>query len=191
MKINNYILSLMALTTVFYSCKDKTKTPQPNILENETITTIKLILTDSSNTTQKLVFSYQDLNQNDTAKGIYTIPELEANKTYFGEIVLLDETKIPQDTVSNEIKKLKDEHQFVYKSSNANSVISYLPSDVDSKGYFVGLYPTIKTGNISNANFNLSVDLYHLPTNKLGDTNENIANGSVDVSVIFNNIHIK
>lgn len=184
------IVLLALASTIFTACKDNVKKVQPTENENEVITTVIINLTDSVDASKVISLKYKDLNPNDINEGVFTIPNLDDNKTYFGELVLLDESKADIDTVSNDIAKEADDHQFVYKTSDPNFIVNYVASDVDSKGYFVGLKPKITTKNLGGKSVNLQITLYHLPDIKKADINENIKNGSTDLDIIFSVIKI-
>lgn len=191
-KITFKSILLIVATVVLNSCNNKSKVAEPQIVnENEVITTLILDLVDSSDISKKIRLKSRDLNPGDNLPPTFEISELQDNKTYYGTITLLDESKTPADTISNAVAEEKEDHQFVYSTNNLGFTVTYSNTDIDAKGYYVGLRPIIKTKNISGQNVNLQVILYHLPGIKKASTEENAKNGSADIQTIFSGIKIK
>ncbi len=183
---------LIVATVVLNSCNNKSKVAAPQIVnENEVITTLILDLVDSSDISKKIRLKSRDLNPGDNLPPTFEIQELQNNKTYYGTITLLDESKTPADTISNAVAEEKEDHQFVYSTNNLGFTVTYSNTDIDAKGYYVGLRPIIKTKNISGQNVNLQVILYHLPGIKKASAEENAKNGSADIQTIFSGILVK
>lgn len=182
----------LCLAMAIASCSNKNKIddPQPDN-ENEVITTLIINLKDSSDASKKYVLKSRDLNTSDQIPAVFEIPELENNKTYYAEVLLLDESKAVADTVSNDVLQEADDHQLVYTSNVAGFEVSYKNTDIDTKGYPLGLHPIFKTKNIAGQKVNFQVVLYHLPGIKKANPMDNAKNGSADVDVVFSQIPIK
>jgi hypothetical protein len=192
MRKHSFKFIAAAAILIFISCNNKSKVKEPQVVnENEVITTLIVDLVDSSDISKKIRLKSTDLNPGDNLPPIFEIPELEDNKTYYGEILLLDESKTEIDTISNAVAEEKEDHQFVYSTNHLGFSVDYLNTDIDANGYHVGLKPIIKTKNISGQKVNLQVILYHLPGIKKASPVENAKNGSADIETIFSGIGIK
>src|SRR3569832_494963 len=60
--------------------------------------------------------------------------------------MILDETKTPADTISNEVKKEANDHLFFYTPSGVNEVITIQDKDTHTPPLPIGLQTTWKTG---------------------------------------------
>ena len=124
----------MMMLLLSTSCKKKKNEPSPeNPPETpgpqEVITTFKLLLTDSATSTV-YTYMYKDPDGDGGQAGFYgpgttsasaqsdSVFSLMTNRTYFAEIILLDETKNPADTISNEVEEEGAEHMFFFNSGD-------------------------------------------------------------------------
>ena len=94
---------LLSLTLFQTSCKkDTIQPPNPNV--EELITTFKITLTDSAGVNPTVTAMYRDLDgDGGVGPSIFDSIKLKPNTTYNASILLLDETKTPADTISNEV----------------------------------------------------------------------------------------
>lgn len=179
--VTTALLSLFSL--MILSCKKKDD-PKPDAPQDpneaELITSVKLILTESVSGNETS-FEFLDVDGQGGINPTKQTIVLSANKTYSGKIVLTDKTKIPFVSISDEVSKEKEEHQFFYTVSDADLTVSY--TDFDANGVPVGLRPSFVTGNIGSGT--LKVVLKHQPGIKplsgLGD----VTKGETDVEVTF------
>jgi hypothetical protein len=202
-------LLLIVLVTAT-SCRDKKKNdpapnePTPPANTEEVITTVKLIFTDSASLVQTS-YMYKDPDGDGGQAAFYggtnqsdSVFTLTASTTYSVEILLLDETKNPVDTISKEVKAEGDEHMFFFNNGNntilnsgnpytvqlngSNIMVTYLDLDAGSPQRGIGLKTRFRTysatGSIKNL---LNVVLKHQP----GTKNGTYAPGDTDVDVNF------
>ncbi|MFN5181709.1 MAG: hypothetical protein ACK5D5_01650 [Bacteroidota bacterium] len=185
MKNNSKILFGIIVNALFFlsSCKkDKAQDPisPPPQNESELITTVKLFFTDSSNTSNTSVFSFKDPDgEGGNAPIVFDTINLAANKTYFVSILLLDESKSPSDTISNEVLEEANDHMFFYHHSGLNISTSYLDLDSNNPPLPIGLETKWKTGSVSNGTS--QVILKHQPGIKNGSETP----GETDIDLIF------
>jgi hypothetical protein len=177
-----FLLLIFISTVISCKKKDDPKPSDPqNNNEEELITTLKLILTEDG-TSNVSTFQFADLDGSGGNAPTVDNIVLEAGKTYHGKIILLDQTKSPADSISNEVEEEADEHQFFFEVTTANLTISY--TDFDSHGVPLGLFPDVVTGAASSGT--LKVTLKHQPelkpTSGMGDSTK----GETDVEVTFN-----
>ncbi len=194
---------LAMLATTFTACKkdkDNEPTPEqpaPPANEEELITTMKVMLYDTTTqTTTTYVFSDVDgaggnpaifggANQSDSVINII------ANHVYEATILLLDETKSPADTISNEVKNEGVDHMFFFNSiaptgtpystylTGSMTTIKYLDLDANNRG--IGL-STLWTAPATTTNKSLlTIELKHQPSVKDGS----YAPGETDIQVGF------
>jgi len=131
------VATLIATIAMFnQGCKPKEVAP-PN--ETELITTVKLSFTDSANTSDKITFAFIDIDgAGGNAPSQFDSIKLAPNKTYNVQIVLLDESKTPADSISNEVLKEGVDHQFFINiGAGLNIVASY--QDLDANSNPIGL----------------------------------------------------
>ena len=100
------------------------------------------------------------------------------NTEYSVELTLLDKTKTPYDTISNEVLEEADDHLFFY-SSNPVNLLNITITDKDSKNRNLGLRSNWKTNTVGSGK--VKVKLMHQPGVKDGKSEV----GDTDVEVEF------
>lgn len=176
-----YIVSLTVVAaTLFTSCKkddDDPKNPgDPN--ESELITTVRINFTDSAGTAPDVSVVFRDLDgDGGNAPTRFDTIRLQPSTTYFTEILLLDESKLPSDTISNEVAEEAEDHIFFFLHSGVNIATTYL--DQDSNGLPLGLSTKWVTG--ASGSGTSRVTLKHQPGVKDGSQ----APGETDIELTF------
>lgn len=164
---------LIAMATL-QSCKPES----PQTDDNEVITTLSVIATDST-TGSTQTFTFRDLDGTGSNAPVqFDSIRLATNTTYHIQLFLLDETKNPIDTVSNEIAEKADEHIFFF-TPTPSTLVNVTINDHDSHNLPVGLLSTWHTGSAGNGN--IAITLRHQPGVKDGT----YAPGDTDVEVDF------
>ena len=160
--------------------KEEVPTPAPPVNEEEVITTMKLIFTDSANTSNTVSATFKDPD-GDGGSGatIFDTIMLQANKTYLVDILLLNETASPVDTISNEVAEEANDHHFFFHHTGVNIVTTYLDQDTNTPPLPVGLATKWKTGAVANGSS--QVILKHQPGVKDGTETP----GETDIEVTF------
>jgi hypothetical protein len=203
-KIKTAIVLAFCLVLLLCACKKKTppplNIPQPPANEQEVITTMKLYFTDSA-TNVVSVYGFEDADGDGGNPGIFlgtnqsdSVISLAANKTYNMEIILLDVTKTPVDTISNEVEEEGKDHMIFFNASSptgtpystvltgSNIKVTYTDLDAGSPARGIGLTTRIRTyastGSSKNA---FKVTLKHQPDAKDGT----FAPGETDVEIAF------
>lgn len=179
MKVNNLFSMIVIGGLAMTACKDKNIDPgQAPVNETELITTVQLVLTDSADGS-KSVFTFRD-KDGDGGNPPELIDTIKVKKQwhYNAELLFLDESKTPVDTVSKQIRAEGTDHLVHYYYNNADIRIYDL--DLDSKGLILGLKSKWET--LSANNTNLRIALKHQPGIKNGwDFNL----GETDADVTF------
>ncbi|KAB1159280.1 type 1 periplasmic binding fold superfamily protein [Tenacibaculum aiptasiae] len=180
MKLIKLFSILTIFSLVFASCSDSTPTV---VNEEEVITTMKVVLTDSSNNTVTL--ESKDLDGDGPNPPVITGGTLKASTTYNAVITLLNETENPAGNVTDEVAKEADEHQFFYSATGVAGTFAYAGTN-DSNGNPVGIQFTVTTGAAGTGTY--TVTLRHEPNKsaagvKDGDITN--AGGSTDIEVSF------
>jgi hypothetical protein len=176
---NLLVISLIA--SIAISCRKQPEIPPAVVNEPENITVIKLVFTDSAGIETPSTFIWKDIDGNGGQNPVIDSVLLTKNKTYFTQIIILDETKNPTGDVSAEILNEGSDHQFFFIKSNINTNIMY--NDQDKNGNPIGLKSIWRTGNISSGK--VEIILKHQPgvkVNSPGDINA----GSSDIDISFN-----
>lgn len=176
------LLCIALITMLMYSAgctlDDVVNPPDPN--ESELITTLIINLKDSSSGVQSsFVFDDPDGEGGNPPTRFDTII-INTNKTYFAELLLLNKSANPVDTISKEVLEEGVDHQFFYTTTDVSTVITY--NDADANGNPIGLKSIWRDGAASNGN--ILVVLKHQPGIKApAPGNPNI--GETDVQVDF------
>ena len=194
------IAMLAMLATAFTSCKKDKKTepeaPAPPVNQGELITTMKVTLTDTiTSSSVTYVFSDLDGAGGNAATfgngGADSVINITANKAYFTKILLLDETKNPVDTISNEVLAEGIDHMFFFNSIsptgatsyitalNGGTTIKYLDSDANNRG--IGLLTLWTAPLTPMPKEPLLIELKHQPSVKNGSYGP----GETDIQVAF------
>lgn len=173
------ILSAVAVT----GCKkddDQVPVPPPIVNEPETITTVKILFTDSANVAPAVAatFSDPDGDGGNPPSQVDTI-RLMPNTTYYAEVLLLDMSKNPVDTISNEVAEEANDHMLFFHASGANVTIAYNDQDTNTPPLPIGLDTKWKTASPGNGN--VQVIMKHQPGVKDGSETP----GNTDVDVTF------
>jgi hypothetical protein len=173
---------LLMITIIMAACnknKKQVTIPEPILNQPELITTLILTLSDSASTTNKVVASFRDTDGEGGQPPVITDTlKLAKNKTYYASIILLDETKVPIDTVSNEVLKEAVDHQFFFTHQKVAIQTTY--RDKDAKNLPVGLLTQWRTKTPSTGTS--KIVLRHQPGIKNGSEGP----GETDVEVTFN-----
>ena len=128
--------------------------------ENELITTVTLRFTQAGTTTVQTA-TYQDKDGDGGAPPTkFESITLTANTSYSLTTDLLDESKTPTQSISDEVGKKRDEHLLLYAATPAG-LLTYTYGDKDSRNLPVGLTGTVRTGAAGAGKLN--VRLRHQP----------------------------
>ncbi|MFK8037131.1 MAG: type 1 periplasmic binding fold superfamily protein [Crocinitomicaceae bacterium] len=177
-KSSLFVVGIVALA--LSSCKkddDLVKVPPPDQNDVELITTMKITFTDAANVQPTVTATFQDLDgPGGDDPDIFEDIILAPNTTYSAEILLLNETETPADTISNEVLEEDDEHLFCFTPSGANLTISRTDSDGT---YEVGLLSEWVTGAASSGS--TIIVLRHQPDVKDGSCDP----GESDIEINF------
>jgi hypothetical protein len=134
-------LTIALLSLALFNCK-KADDIEPTD-DNELITRVDLIFTDSAN--KSTTFSFQDKDGDSR-----TNPEkfdkivLAKGKDYTLKIEVFDDSKSPVENISEEILEEADVHLFVFKS-NPTGLLTTTLTDKDKNSLPIGLESTVKT----------------------------------------------
>ena len=201
------IITIIFLTAlIITSClKKKNEEPSANnplspTNSGEIITTIKIYIKDSvsGNYIMGSPFTFKDADGDGGNIGAYlplaadSLITLDDSTTYLAEIFLLDETKNPVDTISNEVVEEGQDHMFFFEQSNpvgtpystilsgSGIKITYLDLDANNRG--IGQQIKMKTNLHTSGNqFPFTITLRHQPGTKDGT----FPPGETDVEVRF------
>lgn len=176
-------LLLTGAALFFTGCKkdeNQVTIPPPVTNEQEVVTSVRLVITDSitGNAIDTVVFLDPD-GDGSGAPTVFDALQLQANTTYFMQVVLLNTLASPTDTISNEVAAEANDHQFFFTITGAALTHTYLDSDTNTPPLPVGLQNKLRTGAASTGTF--QVILKHQP----GIKNGSAATGDTDVDVTF------
>ncbi len=118
--INNLTIITITTILVFSSCKkdDPKKPVETN--SQEVLTTVLLTgynIDDSLNAKYQFSYKWEDLDGDGGNSPIIDTIALDSGIRYNCKVLILDKTKSPIETVSDEIENEKNAHQFFYTPS--------------------------------------------------------------------------
>lgn len=179
--MKNYLISALFLTALISGCKkddDKVNNPPPIVNEQEIITTMTLRFEDSSDAGKVVYATFRDPDGDGGAGyDIFDTIKLEANKTWYTTLILLNETANPVDTISNDVMDEADEHLICFTPSGTSSSVEI--TDQDGNGLPLGLFSKWKSGSIGSGT--MQIVLRHQP----GTKNGSCTPGESDIDIVF------
>ena len=174
------ILLLMIIIIMAACNKNKRQVdlPEPILNQAELITTLIITLSDSAAPANKVVASFRDTDGSGGQPPVITDTlKLIQNKTYYASIILLDETKVPIDTISNELLKEAVDHQFFFTQQNVAIETTYRDKDVNNLPLGLSTQWKTKAPSVGTS----KIVLRH----QVGTKNGTQAPGETDVEVTF------
>ena len=173
-----FFVAFIAQCSLYTSCTEKDTDPDE---EQELITTLKIVATNSTNAADVRTFVFKDTDGAGGNEPSIDNIALAANEVYNVAIEVLDESKVPAENITAEIAAEKNDHQlFFVPSVGLNLTNTY--QDADDNNLPVGLATKFTTGAVSTGI--LTVTLKHQPDTK----DNNIATGETDVQVNFSTV---
>src|SRR6478609_5796075 len=121
MNFKNTIYLFIFASVFIVSCKkndEKDATNPPITNTQEQITTVILKGNDPSN---QFTVTWEDLDGSGGSAPVIDSLLLDSGNEYTVSVLLLDKTKTPWDTISNEVEEKKNMHQFFYTPSSSLS----------------------------------------------------------------------
>ena len=183
-KINLFLVLGMLSILLITACKeDEPKDPSiPNA--EEVITTLNFTLTPDGGGTPVLL-TFQDLDGDGGNAPVISGGTFEANTTYIGSLVLLNELENPVGDITEEVEEEAADHQFFFQTSVSGINIAY--ADMDTNGNPIGLSTTLTTNETASGT--ITVTLRHEPNKdaagvSAGDITN--AGGETDIEITFN-----
>lgn len=180
-KIIKLLFASLLVAAAWGGCKkdkDLVPIPQPVVNEPEVITTLKLIFIDSANTSDIRYSTFRDPDGDGGAgPDKFDTIKLAPNKTWITAVLLLNETKNPIDTISNEVLEEAKDHLFCFTPSGTSATVTITDLDVNNRP--IGLKSKWKT--TSTGKGTMQVQLKHQP----GIKNGTCTPGVTDVDVTF------
>jgi len=179
-RFKSSLVAVGIIALALSSCKkddDLVTVPPPDQNESELITTMKITFTDVASVQPTVTATFQDLDgPGGDAPGIFEEIILAPSTTYSAQILLLNETEMPADTISNEVLEEAVDHLFCFSPSGANVTITR--TDTDGT-YGVGLQSQWVTGAASTGT--TTIVLRHQPDIKDGTCTP----GEIDIEINF------
>lgn len=179
---------------LFSSCKKDDEPPVEN--EEEVITDVKLIFTNTSNANDTIVVTAQDPDGEGVEElAVKDTIELDGNKTYRLTYEILNKLESPAGDIAEEIAEEDLEHQIFYSFTNnafsspagngnidnSSDDINY--NDTDANNNPVGLSTDWTVANSALSYGNFTVRLQHQPD--LKSTTSGATDGDTDFELQF------
>jgi len=178
MKISGSLIATIFTSAVLFTACTKTPIENPEPVEQEVITTIRLVVTNSSGFNK--TFNYKVLNDLNFVDEVVLAPSTE----YDVEIKVLNESLTPTEDITEEVLAESNDHLFVLESNPATGAgaISFTDGSKDADGNPLNQKLKFTTGEAGNGV--LTVTLKHEPTNKNAGT-AGAAGGETDAEASF------
>jgi hypothetical protein len=170
---------------IFTSCEKeeekKPEAPKPTANPKEVITTVKLFMEDTLG--NETVATWRDADGDGPGVPVITGLTLKAGMHYDGEVLLLDESKSPVDTISKEILREAKAHQFFYTpQGDVSTRLEIEREDKDANNQPFGMIIHVDVTAGSAATGSLKVVLKHYDGI---DKSTNPTVGETDVEAVF------
>lgn len=173
------LLSIIALSITACKKDNSDVTKPTDINEGELITTVQFNITDADSPFTKQVFEYKDVDGIGGNAPLIDTIKLNNNKFYTVEIILLDESKNPIDTISNEVLEEANDHMLVFEPASSQISVTINDFDTNNPPLPLGLLSSWATTTAGNTS--IKVSLKHQPGIKNGDPTR----GETDVEVVI------
>jgi hypothetical protein len=146
-------------------CSKSPETVTPLLPGNEFLTTVELYLVNTGNPADvhtaiwTQISPYTNTYQPDSTYVNLAVLNLKSNSTYSGQVIILDGTKTPVDTVSIAIKQRENYHLFYFQPTpitSANVIISNTTTNIPMNDWNSGLTASDTTAGGISINEELS-----------------------------------
>jgi hypothetical protein len=175
-------LGIVLMGVLFSACDKDDDKKEEN--EEEVITTMVLKFTPVG-TGSTIEFKYEDADGPGGAAPTKNVITLAPFKTYTVELLLLNKTVNPIDTVSEEVEEEAEAHRFYFEPT-AGSNINVSGFDTDANNVPVGLNSTWTTSAVATGK--VKITLRHYAGNPPGKAVADLVNStksSTDMEVEF------
>lgn len=201
--LRNSVLSIFALLAIASCSSDADPipavvTPPPAVNDVEVLTTVRLVLTPVGGG-PIITLTSRDLDADGPGVPVITgnTTPFAVNKTYNGDITVLDETVSPPLNITDAIITEALDHQFFYQNLGTLPAFTYTPAttaptNYDSNGKPLGIKTTFVTTTAATGS--LKIVLRHEGDKTLsGVAAGNIANatGATDFDVVFPGLSVQ
>ncbi len=174
-QVQKLLSTIFIVSILASSCSNDDDNPGV-VNEEETITTVKLSVTESGATTSQ-VYTWTESNQDAIT--------LDANTSYNFKIQFLDESD-PDDVedITEEVIAEKDEHFVFYQTTVGGVTFDNAPDDtIDTDDIAINISTNWSTTDAATGI--IRAFLIHEPTSKSGDSRDDFG-GETDIEVDFN-----
>ena len=189
-------LATFILTLILASCsKDDAPKPFPlPVNEEEVITTVTAVYIPVGGGTNVTLRSRDLDGDGPNTPEINVSGSFALNKTYNGQVTILNETTNPAKNVTLEVQEEGVDHQLFYQKTGTLPAFGYATdtSNFDSNGKPIGLKSTFVTTTAATGS--LSITLKHLPNKSAaGVSGGDITNagGATDFQVLFTGVSVQ
>jgi hypothetical protein len=195
--LNIKALAILAIMTIFSCSKEDSPKKDEPVNEEELITTVTAVFTPVGGGTAVTLKS-KDIDGDGPGTPAITISgSFALNKTYNGEVTILDETKTPADNITEEVQTEAADHQLFYIKTGSLPVFSYTPiatapTNYDVNGKPLGLKTIFTTTTAATGS--LKIVLRHKGNKSAaGVSGGDITNatGATDFDVTFDAISVQ
>lgn len=169
----------LILSALFFNACKKIDDPKP--VEQELITTVKLVLIDNFLTNEYYYKVSNGFGGNGTVE--FDTISIEPNKSYIASVYILNESVTPVEDVTEEIIDENLDHLLVWEyTPETGGVLTFTNGNKDDNQMPLNLTGELNTAAAGVGE--LTITLKHLPTNK-NATQADAAGGNTDAQAVF------
>jgi len=180
-------LTAASIVLAFHACKKDEKAVSPPLPGNEFLTSVRLIATNTANSSDVQTTIITDTTQVPHPPLNINNPTLtlKANSVYTVQVQFLDETKTPEGNVTTDIYDRRNYHLICFDvSGGANLAVVRTDKDTNNPPLEIGLQDSFTTGAASTGKLN--VQLRHQPNAKNGSCDPGSSDADVDFNIVIN-----
>ncbi len=179
---------LTTATLLAPGCEEDPSTPPQNTNPQEVITTLSLSLVDTSNSGNTTTAQFRDTDGPGGNQPVIDTLRLTSGTTYFCTLLLLDESRAPVDTISNEVGEENLSHRFWFApGGNVSTRVTVVANDEDDgvPPLPIGLQTVISVSSGGSASGTYRAVLKHYDPESLKRSDVDGTLGETDVDVVF------
>ncbi len=189
MKLTVLFLAAVVFTTVLFTgCEEDPATPPQNTNPQELITTMRLSLVDTSNSANTANAQFRDIDGPGGNPPVLDTLRLTPGTTYSCTLLLLDESRAPVDTISNEVAEENLAHRIWFTPGGGVSTRMTVVANDEDDGVPplpIGLATIISVSAGGSALGTYRAVLKHYVPESIKRSDSDGSLGESDVDVVF------
>lgn len=174
-------ITLLSFTVLLHACKpvcERNPNDPECAGENELITTLRVVFTDSASGTAAGTFQFKDADGDGLPEQLDTL-RLSANTTYLAELKFLNESVSPAEDITPNIAAESNDHLIVFSAAAGSLTFRVIDYDNNTPPLPLGLQSYWRSASAGSST--VQITLRHQPGVKNGTETP----GDTDAEVTF------